>query len=318
MSGTVLQKRLIVGQEHHELRLDNFLTQQLPEFSRSFFKNVITQGKVLVNDKVETKAGLVLKTDDVVTLEIPDFLSTQELRDVSSINAEIVFEHPDFIIINKHAGVLVHAPNPKCDQPTLVDWLIQKFKEIVEVGNPERPGIVHRLDMNTSGLMVVPRTNFAHKVFSDMFKDRTIKKTYIAVVEGHPDKEGTVDLNIVRHPALKNRMTHVPHKDIDLAKYTGSRSAITNYKVLKYYENAALVEIKLITGRTHQVRVHFAALGHPLIGDTIYGKISPLIGRHALHAGCLEFIYNDKKYVFEQPLPEDMQQLIAQLKEYKF
>lgn len=307
---SALKKGFVVDSLENKSRLDILLAKKFPEFSRSFFKNLIIQSHVTVNNTIELKAGRVLVENDYVEFCLPDFLNSKNDKDISGLNVELVYEHPEFLIINKGAGVLVHATNDKNQQITLVDWLIQKFKDLVDVGSVERPGIVHRLDMNTSGLMVIPRTNLSHKNFGDMFKDRKIKKRYIAIVHGHPDKEGIIDFNIVRHPVLKHKMTHVPKKNMNLNKYSSSREAITEYKVLKYFKDHSLVEAFPKTGRTHQIRVHFAAIGHPLLGDETYGQESNSISRHALHAAGLSFEYNGQQFLFEQELPEDMKNII--------
>lgn len=298
-------------------RLDTFLALKLPRYTRSFFKQLIDDGQVQVNGKVQKKAGFVVKEGDEIVVLIPDFLATKQAKDVSSLAVRVVYEHPDFLIIEKGAGVLVHAPNDKCDQLTLVDWLIATFKEISEVGSPDRPGIVHRLDMDTSGLMIVPRNNFSHKLFSDMFKDRMINKTYYAIVEGHSDQEGVIDYPIARHPVIKTRMAHVPPHEKSFDRYPDMRDAQTRYRVITYFEQHTLLELKPTTGRTHQIRVHCAAIGHPLLGDTVYGKLSSILKRHALHAQGLSFVYDGKPYSFESSLPDDMQQVLSILKPYQ-
>jgi 23S rRNA pseudouridine1911/1915/1917 synthase len=302
--------------EDEKIRLDQFLANVKPEFTRSYFKNLIQDGLVFVNEKIRKKPGLILQLGDVVEVEYPQ-LKIVDKKDVSSLDIEIIFEHPEFLIINKGPGVLVHAPTVESDKATLVDWLLTKFEEISEVGTLDRPGIVHRLDMDTSGLMIVPRTNFAHNEFGNMFRDRMIKKTYLALVQGHPKSEGSIDFDIVRHPSLRHKMTHVPKHELKNRKYLRSRGAETFYKVLEYLspssvpdlESAALVEAMPKTGRTHQIRVHLASIGHPLIGDATYGKPSKLIDRHALHAKALEFDYKGEKYIFEKESPQDFQKL---------
>lgn len=310
------KKVALVDLFYQGTRLDIFLALKFPKYSRSFFKNLIVENKVFVNGTVQSKAGFVLSSQDEVVVYIPDILALKESKDVSAIDAQVIFEHADFLIINKGAGVLVHAPNDKCEEITLVDWLIEKFKEIVEVGSPERPGIVHRLDMDTSGIMVVPRTNYAHKLFGDMFKERRIQKTYLAIVEGHPPRSGCIDYNIVRHPDVKSRMTHVLKKDELLQKYSGSRQAKTEFEVLEYFKDYSLVQARPLTGRTHQIRVHLTSIGHPLLGDSVYGKQSKIISRHALHAKALEFEFGGQRFCFEQDAPEDFRSALSNLEPY--
>ena len=180
------------------------------------------------------------------------------------------------------------------------------FKEISKVGESERPGIVHRLDKNTSGIMIIPRKDYVHAIFSEMFKDRKIKKTYLAIVEGHPDPKGTIDLPISRHPTEKIKMSHLN---------PAGKDSTTNYSVLEYFEKCSLVELKPTTGRTHQIRVHMAAIGHPLLGDSTYGKESYMIGRHALHANKLEFEYNKELFSFScDEQPEDFKNALEKLR----
>jgi 23S rRNA pseudouridine1911/1915/1917 synthase len=187
---------------------------------------------------------------------------------------------------------------------TLSDWLTLTFKELTTVGSPDRPGIVHRLDKDTTGLMIIPRNNSAHEEFSRMFKNRCITKIYTAVVMGKPKERDDITLPIARHPMNRNQMTHlIP---------TG-RPAHTAYRVLQYLVDAALLEIQLFTGRTHQIRVHCAAIEHPVFGDPIYGHKSKIIARQALHASKINFEWKSQRYTFEAPLPQDMLDLIKQL-----
>jgi 23S rRNA pseudouridine1911/1915/1917 synthase len=194
---------------------------------------------------------------------------------------------------------------------SLADWLIHNIDDIAHVGSVDRPGIIHRLDKLTSGLMVIPRTMYAYNLFGIMFRERTIQKTYYALVTGHPPKEGTIDLHIGRDPVQRNKMT--TYRSLAQAE-TKARHAITHYTVEQYFENAALVRVTLETGRTHQIRVHFAAIGYPIIGDILYGKASPLIERQALHAAELDFNFDGTSYHVTSPLPEDIKKVMKQMK----
>lgn len=304
-------------------RIDKFLSQALPSYSRSFFQNLIDTGCVTINAH-PAKSSSSLKTGDRITITLP----TEQKRPLytpvkDSLGIEIVHTDEHFFIINKPANLLVHQTEVTTTEPTVVDWLLSTHYELHEVGAPDRPGIVHRLDRETSGLLIIPRTNYAHMVFGDMFKKRTVSKTYWAVVEGHPPVQGSIDLSIGRHPTVRKKMTtHLPH-DSSLSctktqkisrEENGIRPALTHYKVLEYFDNHSLVEVKPVTGRTHQIRVHFNAIGHPLVGDYLYGTPSKLIERHALHAHSLIFNFQNKLFQFNAEIPQDFKQLLSVLK----
>ena len=200
---------------------------------------------------------------------------------------------------------MVHRASSSSDEKTLSDGLVYSFKELESFEDKKRPGIVHRLDKLTSGLMVIARNIKSKAKISQMFKDRKIEKTYLAVVEGHPPKEGSIDFPIGRDRIHRHKMSH---------KGMESRAALSHYKVLAYYENTSLVAVKIVTGRTHQIRVHFAAIGHSLVGDIVYGKSSKLIDRQSLHSWNLSFEYGNKLYKFTCPMPEDLKNLILKVK----
>ncbi len=296
--------------ENVGIRLDNFITSQFPAYSRSFFKNLITDKLVTINQKIVERPGITLKLGDQVLVKFPPAqTSKQVLIDQDSLGVQVLHTHPDFLVISKPAGLVVHAPQHDFTGVTLVDWILSKFQEIAHVGYAERPGIVHRLDLQTSGLMLVARNNFAQALISDKFKARTIHKTYLAVVRGHPELQGVVNLAIARHPVQRNKMAVV--KDLSEIRNRNARTAKTAYRVLKYLaDDLAVVEVQPETGRMHQIRVHMASLGHPILGDTIYGSSSKLIARQALHAYAIKFEYCGIDYQFTCPLPEDLQALI--------
>ena len=221
------------------------------------------------------------------------------------LGVSLVAEHDDFLIVYKPAGLLVHAPSHNNSSVTLVDWLVHSFKELTTVGTSDRPGIVHRLDKDTSGLLIIPRTPQSLTAFAELFQARAIQKTYLAVVEGHPPLSGTLDAAIGRDPFHKHKMAAIPY----------GRPSLTHYKVIEYFPQCALVEAQLITGRTHQIRVHFSASGYPLLGDSVYGTAHPLIQRQALHAYQISFTYKEQNYSFCSELPDDMRALITALKE---
>ncbi len=299
-----------VTQDENKTRLDTFISKKIESYSRSALKKIIENNLITVNGRVINKGSYVLKENDRVVVTFPAEPEPVDLKKLDKdLGVELIYEHKDFLIINKPAGLIVHKANSSAEnQVTLVDWLLHKFKEIKQVGVPERPGIVHRLDMLTSGIMVIPRNNYSMMKFSQMFKDRLIKKTYMAFVEGRPEKAGSIVNAIGRHPS-GHKMAHVSVSN-KKATVIAPREAVTNYEVIKYFKDYSLVKAMPLTGRTHQIRVHFAAIGHPLLADLLYGKKSNLISRQALHAYELEFDYEGEHFNFKVDMPKDMLSLV--------
>ncbi len=295
-------------------RLDQFMCRQFPLYSRNFFQQTIDKKRIWVNDTAAIKCGVKLRFADIVTITFPpDKKVDASSQAVQELGIELLHEDPHFLIIYKPAGVLVHRPNTYCTTISLVDWITNHYQEIKDVGFVDRPGIIHRLDKNTSGLLVIPRTNIAHNQFGAMFKDRTIHKTYYALVQGHPDREGSIDFPIGRDPRIRTRMKAYDPKKRFMPEDV--RQSLTHYKVVEYFKDSSLVEVTLVTGRTHQIRVHFTAIGHPLIGDTIYGDAAKEIDRQALHAHSVSFTFNEKNYTFSRAIPDDMATLITGLRQ---
>ena len=296
----------LVTKAEQGMRLDAFLSLKFPDYSRSFLQKIIKQDLVNINTIKTKKNSFCLKKNDTISLIIPEKKEPAVFakEDLSHLQIQIIFQNNDFAIISKPAGLIVHANHAKMTEPTLVTWLTHAFNDITQVGYQDRPGIVHRLDKNTSGLMIIPLTNPAFAIFSKLFKDRKIQKTYIAIVKGHPQNTGTFSGSIARHPAIRNKMT-IDHN---------GRNALTHYKVLEHFSKESLVTVQPVTGRTHQIRVHFAAAGHSLIGDEVYGTKSHFIQRHALHAQKIAFIYKDQAYEFETNTPDDFNNCIASLR----
>ncbi len=295
-----------VEQEYQGVRLDRVLTAKQPEHSRSYYKELIIDDCVTINGTIVSKPSCPLKCGDTITVTIPPVpqMGAQPLPK-EDIGVRLVYEHKDFLVVYKPAGLLVHAPNDRNTEVTLVDWLVHTFKELKDVGPQERPGIVHRLDKGTSGLLIIPRHNKAHHTFSKLFHDRQIEKTYLAFVKDHTDKQGSIDEPIGRDPIKRHRM----------AVLLSGREALTHYKVHTYYEEATLLELRIITGRTHQIRVHCASLGHPLLGDATYGSEHKRIKRQALHAYNVGFWYDNRWYSFSYDMPQDMKILQKSLTE---
>ena len=295
-------------------RLDRYLTQQFSSYYRTFFQQLIQQEMVSINNKKKVKPKTLTKSDDLITVTFPLVITKRPQKEIpKDLDISIVHTDEHFLVINKPVNLMVHPPTITSDDFTLIDWLMHTFQEITNVGFADRPGIVHRLDKDTSGIMLVARNNCALTMLGDMFRKRTIKKTYLAIVSGHPEKEGTITLSIKRHSIKRNTMVAVPPE----TKTNGTlRSACTHYRVLHYFDDCSLVEVKPVTGRTHQIRVHFAALGHPLIGDHVYGKKSKKLGRQALHAYKLSFEFNGKQYSFCQDPPQDFKNFLEKIRNH--
>ncbi len=286
-------------------RLDRFLTSYYEDSSRSFFQNLVNSSNIMVNNN-PAKASMLVRPGDTITISMPP-IEQRTISDetIHTLHIQLLYEHKHFLVISKPAGLVVHQAHKHSKAVTLIDWILYHYKDIVEIGEAERPGIVHRLDKDTSGLMLIARTPYGHAKISQLFKDRMVKKTYTALVTGHPPASGVIDYRIDRHPTDPTKMS----------AHTGSgRDAKTFYKTIEYYREAALVELQPVTGRTHQIRVHCAAIEHPLLGDTAYGSSSKLIHRHALHASKLSFALDNESFDFNSELPYDFVNAIAALK----
>jgi 23S rRNA pseudouridine1911/1915/1917 synthase len=296
-----MNKRLEFTSSSPSERLDKYIAEQC-QISRSYAQKLIDEGQVAVNDHA-AKASQKLNADDriVVTIPPPSPISLT----AEDIPLKVVYEDNDLIVVDKPAGLLVH-PAAGQHTGTLVNAILARCPDLGEINGSVRPGIVHRLDKDTSGLMMVAKNDAAQKSLSRQIKQRSIKKGYLALVWGHLTPErGAIDAPIGRHPQDRKKMAVV----------SGGREARTEYKVIKYFDDYTLVEAMPETGRTHQIRVHFAAIGHPLFGDHIYGKRSPLLGRQFLHAHRLGFrLPSTKEYVeFSSELPQDLREALRQL-----
>ena len=298
---------LVVGDAHVGERVDKFMPQRIKGYSRTFFQQLIAAGLIKLNGSILSKDSVIIKYDDNLEIQFPPERKRSTSLDTSNSGIEIVSEHEHFLIINKPAGLLTHPASPVRESLAVTDWLSNNYLETTTIGYAERPGIIHRLDRETSGLLIIPRTNFAFNKFGYMFRQRTIEKTYQAVVKGHPDREGTIEFPIGRHPTHRNRMMHA----------NDGRASFTSYRVLEYFSDVTLVEAKPKTGRTHQIRVHFSELGYPLLGDPIYGSKSKRINRHALHAYSLEFEFEKNIFKFQIDPPEDFNSLLKSLQKTK-
>ncbi len=275
-----MKKLSVEVRSGERLRLDAFLREKVPELSRSAVQKLIEDGMVLKNGKAVRKNHKVSE-GEVFELMLPEIRETETLAE--SIPLEVVYEDGDVIVINKPKGMVVH-PAAGHESGTLVNALLSHCGDSLSgVGGEKRPGIVHRLDKNTSGLIIAAKNDKAHRALSEQLKDRSLSRVYHALVTGNIKTDGgTVDAPIGRHPTNRKKMA-VTDKN--------SRSAVTHYEVLARYGGITHVRCRLETGRTHQIRVHMASIGHPILGDTVYGRKKPEKGLEGqcLHAKELSF-----------------------------
>ncbi len=321
-------------------RLDHFLATQLEGVSRSRVQLLLDQGDVLV-DGARTKPALKLRGGEQIVI-------TGEPRPAplkatpEDIPLDVIFEDAHFAVVNKPAGMMVHAGSGQNEDSrnrgTLVNALLFRFQALSSTGGQLRPGIVHRLDKNTSGLLVVAKNDTAHGALAELFSSRRISKTYIALVHGAVERQkGTINSAISRDPVRRTRMTARPTEN--------ARSAVSHYEVVRRlttrFGKFTLLRVRIETGRTHQIRVHMASIGHPVVGDTLYGAASQLtdlvaaqaaqskaarrkaapeklrLNRNFLHSAKLEFTHpaTGKLLEFEAPLPDELNTLLAKLED---
>ena len=294
--------QLLVPKEQSKLRLDQFLAKQLPEYSRSRLQQLILGGFVQLNN-VTTRPRQIVRSGDKIELIEPP-LEKIETRP-EPIPLEILFEDDDLIVINKAAGLTVH-PGAGHREHTLVNALLSHCATLSGIGGKERPGIVHRLDKETSGCLVAAKNDVAHRELSKQFAARTVEKIYLALVAGKLRKAtGIIEEKIGRHPLHRQRMSVTSSR---------GRTAKTEYRVIRSSDQASLIECRLHSGRTHQIRVHLHHLGHPVLGDKIYApKVTKNYPRQMLHAWKLGFRHprSGERKTFAAPLPDDFDQAIA-------
>ena len=337
-SGDAVRQTIEVPAEAAGQRLDQFLTSQLEGVSRSRVQMLMDQGDVLIDGERE-KASMKLRGGEQITI-------TGEPRPIplkataEDIPLDVVYEDADLAVVNKPAGMMVHAGSGQSEDArsrgTLVNALLYRFKKLSATGGDLRPGIVHRLDKDTSGLIVVAKNDRAHAALGEMFASRQMRKTYVALVQGAMERDrGTINAGVARDPVRRTRMTTQPNEN--------ARSAVSHYEVVRRFANRfgkfTLVRVRIETGRTHQIRVHMASIGHPVVGDTLYGAAGQLtdqvaaqaaqskaarrkaeperlrLGRNFLHAAKLEFPHpkTGKVLQLEAALPAELESFLGQL-----
>jgi 23S rRNA pseudouridine1911/1915/1917 synthase len=283
------------------IRLDKYVSAKCPEFSRTQVQRLSESGNITVNGAA-AKSSQKLEIGDQVRIVIPPPIPSTLTPE--AIPLQILYEDKDLMVVDKPAGLTVH-PAPGHFTHTLANAVLAHCPEI-DTGESNRPGIVHRLDKDTSGLIIIAKNRPAHIKLAEQFKSRTVKKVYQALVRGHlTPEQGTIEAGIGRDPRDRKRMAVVSR----------GREARTEYKVLRYIDNYSLLEVRPKTGRTHQIRVHLAAIGFPVVGDATYGARSSYLSRQFLHAYKLGFkLPSTGEYCeFESPLPPDLVQALREI-----
>ena len=287
------------------MRLDTYLSKKNDNLSRTMIQKLIEEGQILVNGN-KKKISYKVQIGDVIQIHIPEPKKT-DIK-AQNIPIEVIYEDDDILVVNKPKGMVVHPANGNFDG-TLVNAVMALCKESLSgIGGKIRPGIVHRLDKDTSGLLIIAKNDLAHIKMSEQIKDRKVKKIYIALVKGNvAENEATIDMPIGR--STKDRKKMAVRKD--------GKEAITHFKVINRYDKYTLLEIKIDTGRTHQIRVHMEKIGHPVVGDTVYsnGKNEFGVVGQMLHAKSLDFTHpiTGKKMHFEAELPEYFENVLKKL-----
>ena len=304
--------KLQAGPDDRGLRLDIFLSRHVEALTRSQIQLLNRSGAIRIDGRLD-KAGYRIRGGETIEVDLravePAPISPEQ------IPLQIHFEDQDLAVIEKPAGLVVH-PGSGTRGGTVANALLFHFQNLSDVGGEGRPGIVHRLDRKTSGLLIVAKNNVAHARLSSAFQDRKVQKTYLALVHGKPRRpSAAIELAVGRHPTIRTKMAAGPKK---------GRSAHTEYKVVEQYRGFSLLEVKIKTGRTHQIRVHLSAIGHPVVGDEVYGERSYKeftkkfgeLHRYFLHAAALRFDHpiTGKPMEFHSELPEELQKLLQCIK----
>lgn len=298
-------KNIVVNENDKGKRLDIYIAENFSELSRTMIKKLIENNNIMVNNKLE-KVSYKVQLNDNISIDVPEAKETK--LKAQEIPLDIIYEDNDIIVVNKPKGMVVHPANGNPDG-TLVNAILAICKNSLSgIGGELRPGIVHRLDKDTSGLIIVAKNDKAHINMSEQIKERKVKKTYIALVRGNVPEEATINMPIGRSTKDRKKM----------AVTKSGKQAITHFKVLKRYSKYTLLEIKIETGRTHQIRVHMAEIGYPVVGDTVYsnGKNEFGVEGQMLHAYKLEFAHpiTNKHMELIAPLPQYFEDILKKIK----
>ncbi len=297
-----------VEPEHHDLRIDRYLALIEPKFSRMHFNNLIKDGNVTVNEKVISPSYKIKSMDEIVVNFVEEEFNPDEIKPYK-FDLDIIYEDDDVIVINKPKGLVVHPGDGHHDD-TLVNALVYANKELSNVNGLERVGIVHRIDKDTSGLLLVCKNNYAHMFIAEQLQNHSMHREYYALVMGRIEEDnGKINAPIARDKTNRMKMCVDP---------INGRSAVTHFTVVQRYEKYTLIDCKLETGRTHQIRVHMEYIKHPVVGDPLYGKNNCGIYNNGqlLHAYKLTFVHptTKKEMTFEAPLPDYFKEVLSIIK----
>jgi len=313
-----VRQTCMISDDDRALRLDVFVSGKYPSLSRSQVKKMIEDGEIRLNGLVVSKAGLKLRTGDVVEFALRPAQPWQVAA--QDIPLHILYEDRHLLVIDKPAGMVIH-PAPGHREGTLVNAILHHCDDLSGIGGVIRPGIVHRLDKDTSGVLLVAKNDETHRHLSEQFREHRVKKTYKALVFGSPvEEEGTITLPVGRHPEDRKKMS---------TRSRRGKEAVTRWRVAGRYGETTLLDVDIETGRTHQIRVHLSSMGHPVVGDRVYGGGGRLksvrdqalrarlsaMPRQALHAWRIAFSHpvDKREMEFVAPLPEDMRHLMDDL-----